>query len=76
VKLPEQRRQVGLDDVPNNLKIDVAVVVHNAIPHPDDFGERDVRKFGAFLCSEPGCRFPSYEEPSEDRVLRLVSPKN
>ncbi len=63
---------MSLHGIPDNLEIDVAVVVvDDAVAHTGDLAERDVRKFGASLGREPGSGFTCDEEAPEYGILRV-----
>jgi hypothetical protein len=64
LKLLEQLRQVGLNGFPDDFKIDVAVIMYDAIAHADDLWERDAGKLGASLGSQARRCFPGDEEPA------------
>ena len=66
-----QYRQVTLYGFPDDLEIDIAVVVNHAIAHTNDLVERDIRKFGARLGSQAGCRFSCDLETTKNGILRL-----
>jgi hypothetical protein len=68
----KEQRQVGLHGFPNDLKIDVAVVMHHTVAHADDFVERDVRKLGAGFRGQTRCSFSGYQYAPQDRILRLA----
>ena len=60
LKLLEQQGEVGLYGLPDDLKIDVAVVVNDAVAHADNLGERDAGKLGAGFGSQAGGGFPGH----------------
>jgi hypothetical protein len=71
LKFLEQKRQVGLNGFPDDLKIDIAVIMNDTIAHTDDLRERDGRKLGARLGSQSRRCFTGHQEASQNGVLRL-----
>src|SRR5260221_8747472 len=57
VQLLQERRQVRLDSLPNDLEIHVAIVVNHTVSHRYHPVERNDGKLGAGLWSESRRRF-------------------
>ena len=57
--------------LPDDLKIDVAVVVNDAVAHADNLGERDAGKLGAGFGIQASGGFPGHEETPQNGVLCL-----
>lgn len=68
----EKRRQMGLHGFPDNLEIDVAVVMHNPIAHADNLMEGDVWELSASVGGEAARRFSRDEKTPQDSILRLA----
>jgi hypothetical protein len=60
-----------LDRLPDNLEIDITVVVDDAIAHAGDLVERDAGELGARLGCEAGGGFTGHQKTPKDGVLRL-----
>src|SRR5437016_1771645 len=60
---------MDLHCLPDDLKIDVAVVVDYAVAHSNDSRKRDVGKCGAGLGRQARRRFADNQQPSEHRIL-------
>jgi hypothetical protein len=67
----EQAGQLGLNCFPDDLEVDIAVIMNHSVTHAYDFGKWDLRKLGPRLGSEARRRFAGYQEATQNRVLRL-----
>ena len=72
LQLVEQQGQVGLNRFPDNLEIDIAVIMNDAVPHPDNLRERNIGEHVARLGRKSRGGFPGDEKASKDGVLRLL----
>ncbi len=71
MKFPDEQRHVILHSLPDNLKVDIAVVMYHAVPHSGDLMERDAWELSAGFGRKPGRGFASDEEAPQDGILRL-----
>ena len=70
--VPRKRRQMRLHGFPDNLKIDVAIVMHNPIAHADNLIERDVWELSASIGGEAARRFSRHEKTPQNSILSLA----
>src|SRR5258708_1930420 len=57
---------------PDDLELELAVVMADPVAHADNLVKRDVRKRGARLGSQACSCFPGDQKAPQDRVLRLA----
>src|SRR5580692_3693068 len=70
LKLLQQQGQVSLNRFPDDLEIDIAVIVNDAIAHADHLPERNVGELGARLGRESRSGLPGDEKAPKDGILR------
>jgi hypothetical protein len=71
LQLLQQQGQVGLNRFPNDLEIDIAVIMNHAVAHTDDLAERNVAELGGRLGREARGGLTRDEKAAKDGVLRL-----
>jgi hypothetical protein len=65
-----------LDRLPDNLEIDIAVIMDDAIAHAGDLAEGNVWEFGAHVGREASGGFTGHQKAPKDGVGVLVSLEN
>lgn len=66
---------MGLDGFPDDLKIDMAVVMDDAVTHADNLVKGDAGKLGARLGRQARSRFSGDKDAPQDGILRLAGPR-
>ena len=66
VELGDQGRQIGSDDDPHDVEVDLIVSVDESVPHPDDLGPGYLRVRLSDVVWDTSCRFPNYLQQAHD----------
>ena len=72
--MTDERGDVLTDNLPDEIKVDVEVAVHDAVTQPDDLTPRDVRVGTACALADARGGFADDLEGLEDRELVEVLP--
>jgi hypothetical protein len=62
----------ALEQVPDDLKIDMAVVMDDPVAHAGNLVERDAGKLGERFGRQARSRFPGNKDAPQDGILRLA----